>query len=677
MSARGGLLAGALLLVACDFVVPPGPVADAGPDRYVLVGEPVAFAAPEGTFLWDYGDGSALEASAEHTYSVPGNYRAILQVVDADGRSDADEALVVAHRPAADPAPRNAAPIARQDDLIAAVLPDFDAVVFVDAATHAVLRHVDVCATPRSIDLQADRFAVACSGDDALEVRSLDGTLLERVDLPRGSRPFGVLLEPLTATLQGRDALWSDGVETPLGPDPRGLSRSGEVTLVSRHRSDDAAGTLWRIEGGSAPTAHDLSRDPGPDSDTGARGVPTYLTRTAISPDGVDAVVLGLQANVERGVARDGEPLTHDTTVRAALRFVGIDGVETARRSFDGRDFASAVAWAPRGNRLYVAIQGFETVEVLDPWTRERVGSFDDVGAGPDGLLADDNELWVLATLGRELTVWPVEDLAATPEAVARIDLTPPAGEVLAPDILRGKQIFHSTADVRMTLDGYVSCASCHLDGDQDGRVWDFTDRGEGLRNTISLLGRRGTGHGPLHWSANFDEIQDFENDIRGPMQGAGFLSDAEWEATSSALGPSKAGLNADLDALAAYVESLETFPRAPAQDPAAVAAGEAVFDAAGCADCHVPPAYTDSAFDGDGDPLLHDVGTITPASGGRLGGELVGLDTPTLRGTQASGPWFHDGSAVTLADALVRHAPDPLSADDRANLEAFLRSLE
>ena len=47
-----------------------------------------------------------------------------------------------------------------------------------------------------------------------------------------------------------------------------------------------------------------------------------------------------------------------------------------------------------------------------------------------------------------------------------------------------------------------AACATCHLDGGHDGRTWDFTGRGEGLRNTISLRGRSGTGHGPVHWSA-------------------------------------------------------------------------------------------------------------------------------------------------------------------------------
>src|SRR5690606_13735324 len=118
------------------------------------------------------------------------------------------------------------------------------------------------------------------------------------------------------------------------------------------------------------------------------------------------------------------------------------------------------------------------------------------------------------------------------------------AAERLSPQELLGKRIFYNAEDRRMSRDKYISCAACHLDGDNDGQVWDFTQVGEGLRNTISLLGRAGMGHGLVHWTANFDEIQDFENDIRHFAGGTGFLSDADFAATADPLGAPKAGLS-------------------------------------------------------------------------------------------------------------------------------------
>ena len=63
-----------------------------------------------------------------------------------------------------------------------------------------------------------------------------------------------------------------------------------------------------------------------------------------------------------------------------------------------------------------------------------------------------------------------------------------------------------------------------------DGRVWDLTGFGEGLRNTVNLRGRAG-GQGFLHWSNNFDEVQDFEGQIRNLSGGSGLMTNAQFNA--------------------------------------------------------------------------------------------------------------------------------------------------
>ncbi len=59
------------------------------------------------------------------------------------------------------------------------------------------------------------------------------------------------------------------------------------------------------------------------------------------------------------------------------------------------------------------------------------------------------------------------------------------ATEKLAAQVLLGKQLFYDAQDTRLARDAYMSCASCHNDGGHDGRIWDLTGFGEGLRNTI------------------------------------------------------------------------------------------------------------------------------------------------------------------------------------------------
>jgi hypothetical protein len=77
-------------------------------------------------------------------------------------------------------------------------------------------------------------------------------------------------------------------------------------------------------------------------------------------------------------------------------------------------------------------------------------------------------------------------------------------------------------------------------------------------------------------------------------------------------------------------------------------------------------------------------VGTLKTSSGSRLNDTLKGLDTPTLVGAFASGPYLHDGSAATLLDVITTANPEDkhgrtahLSAAEKNQLVAFLLSLD
>jgi hypothetical protein len=126
----------------------------------------------------------------------------------------------------------------------------------------------------------------------------------------------------------------------------------------------------------------------------------------------------------------------------------------------------------------------------------------------------------------------------------------------------------------------------------------------------------------------------------------------------SSTLGERKATHNAELDALAAYVNSLRELPISPYRDPdgtlsADGEAGRIIFISAGCASCHGGPQFTDSPTG-----LRHQIGTLTHASGHRLGASLFGLDTPSLRGLWLTAPYLHDGSAPDLASLFTTRNP-------------------
>jgi cytochrome c peroxidase len=170
-------------------------------------------------------------------------------------------------------------------------------------------------------------------------------------------------------------------------------------------------------------------------------------------------------------------------------------------------------------------------------------------------------------------------------------------------------------------------------------------------------------------------------------------MDDADWRAGThgQTLGDAKAGLSAELDALAAYVTSLDTEPPSPFRGPMGelppeAEAGRALFESAelGCTTCHKGQRLTDSQWKAPAEPLLHDVGTIGPGSGQRLGGPLTGLDTPSLHGLWRTPPYLHDGSAATLEEVITGKNPNDLhgvtsalTPAERGQLVAYLLCLD
>ena len=213
-------------------------------------------------------------------------------------------------------------------------------------------------------------------------------------------------------------------------------------------------------------------------------------------------------------------------------------------------------------------------------------------------------KLFVQSFMSRDVTVFDVSTVGGTNVFPKLATVDTQAGEPLSAQVLQGKQIFYNAADPRMSMQGYTSCASCHLDGDSDGTAVGLHPGRRGLPRHLQPAGaRRLSEQGRVHWTGNFDEIQDFENDMRSAgFGGTGFLNATDWAATSQTLGAPKAGKNAELDALAAYVTSLRTVPASPFRNAdgtmtADALAGKALFEspAVGCATCHSGAELTDS----------------------------------------------------------------------------------
>ncbi len=681
-----------------------------GPDRWVDVNVPTTFdaSASRGAveYEWSFGDGSAHVRSARpsvsHTYATPGRYRAVLRVFDRRHRSKSALQLVAAGFPTVGRF-QSASTMTTIEGGVAVVVADADLLTFIEVNDGGFTRRqTPTCDEPVSIaNLGAGEVAVACrSGTVALHLRS--GRV--DADLGRGSLPVAIVSTgtSLAVALNGTNQvtfLSRTGaiLRVSAVDDPSGLAATPDGgVLVGRFRSIADGGLLTWLSPTAAAQPTTLAIDPQTSSDTEIGGIPNLLAHVAVSPDGKLAVVSSLQANVTEGSFRSTKPLTFETTLRAITSFVDVPTrLEQfdRRKQWDNRGAAGAVAFSPKGDFLYVAMTANRLIERYDVLDDAPAGTLFDVGADLRGLAVSDDGrfLFVDAQLSREVVIYDVSEMRALPSApIARLPSV--TVEPLSPQLLLGKKLFHDASDPRLTRDGYIACAQCHPDGEEDGLVWDFTDRGEGLRNSISLLGRAGAGDGPIHWSGNFDEIQDFEGDLRRAFGGMGLLRDTDWMVgtTSQSLGAPKAGLSADLDALAAYVSSLSTSPVNPFLLPDGglpddAARGRAIFErpSVGCAVCHQGARLTDSRFIDAGVPLLHDVGTLTPGSGQRLGMTLGGIDTPTLRGLWRTPPFLHDGSARTIGEVLQARNPanrhgqtSALSPAELAELKAYLKCL-
>ncbi|MEM7798295.1 MAG: putative Ig domain-containing protein [Chloroflexota bacterium] len=672
-------------------------------------------------YKWSFGDGTpetsySSSSAIEHTFTEAGRYT--IQVTVRDGRTGqtAQTQFVqsIYNLPTLNsPDSSSALLIEKESAEVWVINPDNHSVVILDGESGSLIKTIDVGAKPRAIAQASNGTVwVTNSGSDSLTlIDPQRDEVTQTINLKAGSRPYGVVAaaasNDLYVTLEGSgELLHLDSSSTnelgriSVGANPRHLALTGDGATLYLSRfitpllpgeatgsiqADGAGGELLKINAANLAISETiiLAHADVPDSEKSARGIPNYLGSLAISPDGAFGFVPSKQDNVKRGVLRDGLGLMHDNSVRAISSYVdlGSDSENLNRRiDHDNSSMASAAAFGPYGNYLFVALETSREISVVDALGNNELGRFV-VGRTPQALTvsADKMLLYVHNFMDRSVSAIDISTLINSGQLDVNTiwTTTTVTEEILSDEVLLGKQLFYDAVDSRLSFESYMSCASCHNDGGHDGRVWDFTGFGEGLRNTTSLEGHGGPEHGRLHWSGNFDEVHDFEGQIRTFSGGSGLMSNEDYAATIDPLGETKAGRSADLDALAAYVNSLTTngsspFRASSGELTANGQAGRALFIQHSCAACHTGSAFTDSATG-----ALHDIGTLDADSGLRLGNTLIGLDTPTLRGLWLTAPYLHDGSASTLQEAVAAHADLTLSAANLDLLADYLLQID
>jgi mono/diheme cytochrome c family protein len=695
-------------------------VTHAGPS---VVGESHLFTAsvPDGkgaiTYEWQFGETADVQpggAQTAFTFPAPGLYSIQVFATDATGDTASVFFRHLVHYALTPNRPTSSTSIVYDAgrNRVYSVNQDNDTVTAVDADKLTKVGELAVYRRPESLALTPKgKLWVVHQDDYAVAVIDPDHFAIERgFRLPYASQPVGVAMSPTGdaayITLMATGKLLKLDPETgqvagevDVGPKPRGIavSHDGRDVYVTRFVSPDSGGEVVKVDAATMKVATRivLALDTDTiDGDQKARGVPNFLFSIALTPDGRQAWIPGKKDNIVRGKLRDGQDLTHDTIVRPLTAVIDVQAAREIyenRIDLDNRSMPMHVELSPYGNFAILTLGFSNRIEVRDVNRPTQVFSaIADVGTFPRAsVLAPNGRLFVQGSLSRDVLVYDLTALltsfdGSTPARLAAIPAV--ADEKLPAQILLGKKIFHDASDIRMDDEGYISCGSCHFEGIEDGRVYDFSTRGEGLRNTVALRGRAGTKQGRLNWAATLDEVQDFEHQMRDLFGGRGFIPDDVFHVGTrdQPLGDPKAGLSPELDALAAYAASLDRVNPSPYRNPDGSlttdgVAGKALFAKLGCDFCHEGPQLTDSPRN-----LLHDVGTITARSGQRAGGPLVGFDTPTLLGVWETPPYLHDGSAPTLRDVLTTKNPDDahgyassLSSHEVDQLVAYLMQID
>ena len=658
----------------------------------------------------NFGDASSdslwqTETSINHSYQVNGHYDAILSVRDSLGTVSSRRLRVTVSNSAPANLPEHNSTTVYDSDnsYIWAVNSDNDSVSRIDSSDFVEEIDLGSGCRPKNVSLDDLNNAwVTCSGTDS--IRIIDINLdIQTINLDYGSAPFGIVKAPgsnfMLVSLYGKGQLikinstnFAIISSLNLGPTPRAIAITANSAraLVTRFISPDSSGIVWDINPANMTLTRTISiREESTISDTPSqgRGLPNYLTAIAIRPDGARAWIASKSDNIRRGLYNSGSDLNQENSVRAIISEIDLTTnteITAARRDIDNSDSPSSINFSPLGDYAFVTLQGNNVVAVYDTFIlaeeeQSIVPTFARLASGraPQGAVFANNIFYVNNFLSRSINRMDLSDFLTGQSASGNTtEIISSTNEKLHPTVLHGKRIFYNASDNagafgrnRMSGEGYISCATCHIDGSHDGRTWDFTGRGEGLRNTTDLRGRRGTGHGFIHWSGNFDEVQDFENDIRNAFGGDGFMSDDDFVLSSNTLGQQKAGFSPDLDALAAYVSSLDAnnLPRSPYRNAngsktASALNGASIFTANHCSDCHGGDSFTESNLIALN---LRNVGSINATSGLRLGNTLTGIDTPTLLSIFDTAPYFHNGEASNLESVFNQAGGQIYQAED------------
>ncbi len=360
-------------------------------------------------------------------------------------------------------------------------------------------------------------------------------------------------------------------------------------------------------------------------------------------------------------------------------------GTNSENKDFPASTLASSVSGAaafqgptagvldPTGAWLYVLNRETRNLAILPAWKRSGTGiDFETTGTsvrtvlnleghGADGLAitADGARVYVYSQFSHQLEIFDGQGKGTSSVIVTKPSIRNVAPEKLSPAMAEGRKLFFNAQDLRMSsATTNVACSTCHLDGREDGHVWQFPD---GARQTPALAGRKLLSTAPYHWSGEFPSLNEFNvHTITARMGGSG-------------LDPQTA---LKLDTFIDQLPLPENPLRAAMSGGPAELRGKAAFEKAACGTCHTGELLTNNTN--------QDVGTLRRTGLNPDNGPVLtdGFNVPSLLGIGRSAPYLHDGSQLTLEERVFSNVGDrhgvtsTLSVEERADLISYLKSL-
>ncbi|WP_434047774.1 MULTISPECIES: c-type cytochrome [Sorangium] len=501
------------------------------------------------------------------------------------------------------------------------------AVVTIDLATKEMHRR-PVCPAPRGIayDASTDLLHVACAGGELVTLSSnVAARPVRQLRLDRDLRDVIVEGDSLLVSrfrssellVMAKDGTVAERIRPP-------AYIPGELYGLEDDAREFQPGVAWRtvpLPGGGVAMVHQRSLV-SPVSSTGA-GV--YYSRNC------DRRLVHTAVTLMRPLPGEAHPSSAALSTHGGGSIgIGLLPVDIAV-SPDGR--SAAILQAGSGYVIEAPLESLERNDGIDTCTPAPDQRLLFVGVRKEPIAVGyDGERNLLVQIREPPSILRLAPLSG--EVIGALDLP---GESRLDD---SHALFHGDGGGSRA----VSCASCHPEGHEDGRVWNFEPVGP--RRTQSVAGGV-LATAPLHWDGDLKDYWGFMTEVLEKRMGRS-LPDAD-----------------HLRAFAAWLDAIKALPRSKPADEGAAARGEALFNdpTLECATCHSGETLTNNE--------TVDVGTGGP------------FQVPSLRGLAWRAPYMHDGCAATLHDRFgpcgggdrhsVTSALTPAQIDD---LVAYLETL-